>query len=71
MKEHFLRIYIIEIVSVGSSRISQEEYFSLEDAQDFIKKRAGTVEKISNFQYQSRDGATYNIHDILLRGKKQ
>lgn len=70
MRERVLRVYIVEVVSRGfSGRISQEGYFSLEDAQRFIEKRSEAPEKISNFQYRSNNGDTYYIHDVLIRGE--
>ena len=70
MRERVLRVYIVEVVSRSfSGRISQEGYFTLEDAQRFIEKRAETPEKISNFRYQGRNGDAYYIHDILIRGE--
>lgn len=71
MKERVLRVFIVEYVCEGfSGRISQEGYYSLEDAQRFIKTRAGSPEKISNFRYQCKNGDTYYIHDVLIRGER-
>ena len=71
MPEQILRVYVVEVVRVGfSGRISQEGYFSLEGAQQFIEKRADSPEKINNFKYQDRTGDIYYIHDVLIRGER-
>lgn len=71
MQERVLRVYVVEVVRPGfSGRISQEGYFSLEGAQQFIEKRSDSPEKISNFKYQGRTGDVYCIHDVLIRGER-
>lgn len=71
MRERVLRAYVVEVVRVGfSGHISQEGYFSLESAQQFIEKRADSPEKINSFRYRGRTGDLYYIHDVLIRGER-
>lgn len=65
-----MRVYVVEVVSNGFGKISQEGYDALEKAQAFIEKRGGQPQQVSPFHYRaetSRAVTDYLIHDILVR----
>lgn len=71
-----MRVYVVEYKhltdkehGIWSSKISQEGYNTLEDAQAFIESRAGSPVKCSNFYYQTPLFDEYYIHEILIKDK--
>lgn len=69
-----MRIYIVEYKhlidkehGIWSSKVSQEGYSTLEDAQVHIESRPGSPVKCSEFYYQTATLDEYYIHDILIK----
>lgn len=65
-----MRIYIIEVISNSNhqaSKISQDGFYTLEDAQDWCRKRPGIKEELQNGWRFIAEDYEYRIHDILMR----
>ena len=60
-------IYIIEVITNTSVHVSQEGYFSLKDAQNFIKGRGDKPQEVTEFWFES-DAHTYKIKEIHISG---
>ena len=71
-----MRVYIIEyrhydkLTNEWNSKISQEGYSSLEEAQRFIESRVNNPVKCSQMYYQTLLLEEYYIHDVLVKGAK-
>lgn len=67
-----MRVYIIEYRRFRDekwvSKIPQEGFASLRDAQRFIESKPGRPGKCSELYYQTELFEEYYIHDILVRG---
>lgn len=63
-----MRAYIIQVKAGHcESKISQEGYESLEEAQSFIEHRADKPVQRSPFWYRSADGTTdYRISEVRI-----
>ena len=64
-----MRVYVIEVVTLGltiKSKISQEGYKTLEDAQEWCRNRKGAVEQTSKYVFCS-DTHEYIIHEVSLK----
>lgn len=65
-----MNIYVIEIVKLGglypTSKVSQEAYTGIIEAQDFCKNRSDNPEKISEMKWKSKE-YVYNILELDLR----
>lgn len=69
-----MKIYVVEYRflvdkehGIWSSKLSQEGYSKLEDAQAYIESRVGLPVKCSNFYYQTSTFEEYYIHNILIK----
>ena len=61
-------IYIVVVnFPDGTSKVNQDGWRTLEDAQKFIEGRGDSIRKINNWRYWSLDGTEYLIHDIPVR----
>ena len=65
-----MKVYVVEVIPATSfCHISQEAYTTLKKAQDFIERRAGDPQPITDFHYRSggcRDGIWYDYIDYLI-----
>lgn len=65
-----MKIYVIEIIKLGglypTSKVSQEAYTGIIEAQDFCKNRIDNPEKISEMKWKSKEYA-YDILELDLR----
>ena len=68
-----MRVYIVEYrrfdkgTGEWSSKLSQEGFSSLEEAQRFIEAKPGTPVKCSAQYYQTAFLEEYYVHDVLVR----
>lgn len=62
-----MKIYVVMVTAEAShSRISQEAYKTLSEAQNFILSRYGTPEKITDFKYRDSDYTEYEITEVSV-----
>lgn len=65
-----MKIYIIEITKLGglypTSKVSQEAYTDIIEAQYFCKNRSDNPEKISEMKWKSKE-FVYDILELNLR----
>lgn len=73
-----MTVYVIEYRhlvdkerGIWSSKISQDGYGTLEEAQAFIETRSGHPEKCSDFYYQTEAFEEYYIHEIKVAQKEE
>lgn len=68
-----MRVYIIEYrcyckgTNEWVSKIFQEGFTSLQDAQRFVEAKPGRPGKCSELYYQTELFEEYYIHDVLVR----
>lgn len=60
-------IYIVTVITDKDTYISQEGYFSLKDAQEFIKSRSDKPDEVTEFWFES-DTQAYKIREIHISG---
>lgn len=61
------RFYVVSVENNGKTSISQEAYFSYEEAKNFIMNRSDKPEMIFPFRFES-DRLIYRIHDVTAQG---
>ena len=67
--EDIMRVYVIEVITLGvtiKSKISQEGYKTLKEAQDWCRRRSGIIEQTSEYVFSS-DNCEYIIHEVSLK----
>jgi len=61
------RVYVIETITNGVHKLSQEAYGNYNAAKKFIESRSDHPILIAPFWYKSED-TEYIVHDILVCG---
>ena len=59
------RVYVIEVITNGVHKISQEAYWDYDDAKKFIEKRSDNPNMVNPFLFKS-ENHEYYIHDMLI-----
>lgn len=62
-----MKVYVIMVTPEASfSRVLQETYKSLSEAQKFIMERYGAPEKRSDHKYRDADYTEYKIFEVTV-----
>ena len=62
-----MKVYVIMVTPEASfSRVSQEAYISLSEAQKFIMGQYGASEKLSEYKYRDADYTEYEIFGVTI-----
>ena len=59
------RVYIVETIKDCTHKLSQEAYWSYDDAKKFIENRSDKPVMINSFLFKSEINE-YRIHDMLV-----
>lgn len=63
-----MRAYVVTVTpEFHTSRVSQEAYKTLTEAQAFVTSRAGKIRRITDFRYTDENGTDYEITEVLIR----
>lgn len=59
--------YVIMVTPEASvSRVSQEAYKSLSEAQEFVMGRSGAPQKLSDYKWRDEDYTEYEIFEVSI-----
>lgn len=64
-----MKVYVIEVVTLGltiKSKISQEGYKTLEEAQEWCRNRKGIIKQTGKYVFCS-ETHEYIIHEVALK----
>lgn len=62
-----MKVYVIMVTPEASvSRVSQEAYKSLTEAQKFIMGRYGAPQKLSDYKWRDEDYTEYEIFEVSV-----
>ena len=63
-----MKVYVVMVTPEASfSRISQEAYKSLSEAQKFVTERYGAPQKLTEYKYRDADYTEYEIFEVIIK----
>lgn len=62
-----MKVYIVEVIPEASlSKVSQEGYTTLEQAQAFIESRSDKPSQLTAYMYTTENYTTYLIYEVTI-----
>ena len=63
-----MKVYVVMVTPEASfSRVSQQAYKSLPEAQKFVTERYGAPQKLSDYKYRDADYTEYEIFEVTVK----
>ena len=60
-------VYVVQVQTKGYSKVSQDTYTKLNDAQQFCRSRSGFTLQIDDYTFVTK-GIVYKIYPTTLKG---